>query len=287
MTVITKPISGNKSDKLQDPLVANEQLPAGKDVEANATHEPHPVDSLFLLRTQRSRALNTLFLLLTALLVTSIGIFGGVFVYRQYTQMNRYQRTLFLPRQTAMDDEVQKFESLYKDQGFFDGLKSWPWGKVPSADQVQEDFDLDLADGNFEKITVPSFRGGPNTRFIHDFNNNKTGIVDFSQRTCYIMPLNRSQIIQPKDLMDAIKHMITGDYTLEPEKIRENWRVVAPALSEAEVASQSELLSNECLAFNTYKLERIVSGVFKRSLESSQMYAEIVGRNMIELHIHN
>lgn len=64
-----------------------------------------------------------------------------------------------------------------------DGLKSWTWGKPPAGDHVQEDFDLDVADGNYEKITVPSFSGGPNTRFIHDFNavsNQESKMLVFS-----------------------------------------------------------------------------------------------------------
>nr|XP_018907862.1 PREDICTED: uncharacterized protein LOC109037579 isoform X2 [Bemisia tabaci] len=261
--------------------------PSGKDVEANMGADSQPAD-LFLLKAQRSRALNTLFLLLTALLVTSIGIFSGILVYRQYTQMNRYQRTLYLPREGSSDETLQQLESYYKDRGFLDGLKSWTWGKPPAGDHVQEDFDLDVADGNYEKITVPSFSGGPNTRFIHDFNANMTGIVDFIQQTCYIMPLNRSVIMQPKDLMDAIKHMITGDYTLEPEEIRENWRVVTPALSASEVAAKSELLSNECIEFNTYNLEKIVQGVFKRSLDAADVrqFDEIIGSKKFYFNIH-
>lgn len=47
---------------------------------------------------------------------------------------------------------------------------------------------------------------------------------------------------------------------MEPEEIRENWRVVTPALSASEVAAKSELLSNECIEFNTYNLEKIVQG---------------------------
>lgn len=36
---------------------------------------------------------------------------------------------------------------------------------------MSEEFDIDADSDSYEKITVPDFDGGRNSRFIHDFNS--------------------------------------------------------------------------------------------------------------------
>ncbi|KAG8228586.1 hypothetical protein J437_LFUL009291 [Ladona fulva] len=87
MTIVTKPITDKKSDKLEQPLVdneINESLPTKVDLEATA--EPEPQYLLMRARARRVSTATTVCLFLTALIVMSIGIIGGVFLYRQFAR---------------------------------------------------------------------------------------------------------------------------------------------------------------------------------------------------------
>lgn len=41
---------------------------------------------------------------------------------------------------------------------------------------------------------------------------NKTGIIDVDGRRCFVMPLNRSQVLPPRDLIDLVRKMWDGLY---------------------------------------------------------------------------
>lgn len=92
MTIITKPLSEKKGDKLIVPLVKNDQLASAPiDVESQSN------DVLILpSKAHRVTSTTTLCLLLTALVVVGIGIYGGSYLYHQYLRVNhRVQRPQF------------------------------------------------------------------------------------------------------------------------------------------------------------------------------------------------
>lgn len=47
--------------------------------------------------------------------------------------------------------------------------------------------------------------------FLFYFQN-KTGIIDVDGRHCFVMPLNRSQVLPPRDLIDLVRKMWDGLY---------------------------------------------------------------------------
>jgi integral membrane protein 2B len=65
----------------------------------------------------------------------------------------------------------------------------------------REEFDLDE---DTAKITVPTFRDGRAGRFVHDFKLNQTGIIDLTAKRCFVMPLDRSHVVPPKNMRDLI-----------------------------------------------------------------------------------
>ncbi|KAJ9578195.1 hypothetical protein L9F63_005584 [Diploptera punctata] len=227
MTIITKPITEKKSDKLDQPLVDNEQvedLPAKVDLEASAEAEPQ----YFILkaRARRVSTATTVCLFLTALLVMSIGIIGGVYLYRQFarSQMHRFRGWCNIPYEGTkttmyLDDQNHPNQhhaspfadhDLFKTHGPLRRELRYECSNDKNEGFFQEEFDIDLENENYEKINVPDFRDGRRGRFIHDFNSNKTGIIDLDGHRCFVMPLNRHRVLPPRSLFDLIRKMWDG-----------------------------------------------------------------------------
>ncbi|XP_069698528.1 integral membrane protein 2C isoform X2 [Periplaneta americana] len=296
MTIITKPISDKKSDKLDEPLVENEQvedLPPKVDLEASAQAEPQ----YFILkaRARRVSTATTVCLFLTALLVMSIGIIGGVYLYRQFarSQMHRFRGWCNIPYEGTkatmyLDDQNhpnQHHASPFADHDLFKSLTKSSQDDDKTGGFFQEEFEIDLENENYEKINVPDFRDGRRGRFIHDFNSNKTGIIDLDGHRCFVMPLNRQRVLPPRSLFDLIRKMWDGYYEVDTDVVRETMRVVTPAITDYK--NVGYYISRECSGVPTYMLEKVVTTVYKRSADERVVYAMFAGSHIMEFDITN
>lgn len=120
-----------------------------------------------------------------------------------------------------------------------------------------EEFDLDAVE-NVAKITVPDFRDGRSGRFLHDFQNNETAIIDQEARRCFVMPLDREHILPPQSLTDLIQKMYRGYYEIDTTVIRKTMRVVTPAVDDMSLISPK--IQDACRNKNVYRLEKYVEG---------------------------
>lgn len=294
MTIITKPISEKKIDKLEVPLVENDQLddlPVKSDIEA-----PAPVDAArFVVLRARARKVSTattLCLLLTALLVVSIGIIGGTYLYRQYVraQMHRFRGWCSIPysdsKATMYMGQNSNPQAMLSDSDLFRYYKRHEDNSF-DGDYFQEEFELDLENDSYEKIDVPDFRDGRRGRFIHDFNSNVTGIIDTDERRCFVMPLDRNTVLLPKSLFDLIHKIWDGYYKVDTEVVRETMRVVTPPISDTK--SVGPYIARECRGLPIYKLEKYENRVEKRSadLENGAKFAQFSGKSITEFDIIN
>lgn len=128
-----------------------------------------------------------------------------------------------------------------------------------------EEFDLDAVE-NVAKITVPDFRDGRSGRFLHDFQNNETAIIDHEARRCFVMPLDREHILPPQSLIDLIQKMYRGYYEINTTVVRETMQVVTPAVED--LSTISPKIRDACKHMNVYKLEKYVSGGKHRNCEA-------------------
>lgn len=285
MTVITKPLSEKKGDKLDEPLVENihTEFPEvkGADVEKGSAG-PGGDPRLLIIRrplVRRSSSATTVCLFLTAVFVMCCGIIAGVYLYRQFAfaQMHRFRGWCRIPydevngnlnaayQSSPFDQDapaahleelglLQRLGKLYNDQ---------PKNSPTGGNFLREEFEIDTEEESYEKITVPDFVGGKRSRFIHDFNSNKTGIIDLDGKRCFVMPLNRSQVLPPKSLLDLVQKMWSGYYELDTSVLHETMRVVVPPIDDA--SQMGVYIQKECAGYPIYKLEKVVSGVVKRS----------------------
>lgn len=122
----------------------------------------------------------------------------------------------------------------------------------------RENVELDIDQEKYEKIDVPDFRGTRSGRFIHDFNTNTTAIIDLTGKRCFVMPLNRTNILPPRNLYDLIEKMYGGYYKVNTETVRESMRVITPPLKS--LANIGPYIESECKGKPVYKLEKYVEG---------------------------
>lgn len=118
-----------------------------------------------------------------------------------------------------------------------------------------------VIDEGFSRVTVPRFRDGRNGRFLHDFRYNQSLIVDKEQSHCFVMPLDRTTVLEPRSLQELIVKLNDGSYIIDTEIVRRNMYVVMPALSDlSEIAPR---ILKECMNMSIYRLEeKIGNGEF-------------------------
>ncbi|CAG2183021.1 unnamed protein product, partial [Oppiella nova] len=175
--------------------------------------------------------MTTLCVTLTALLVLTTGIVGGIYLYRQFAQYrlrhfrgwcsipyvepsSRYEEmhrtSASNPVFDAQKQDNINIETMINDlakqmrESMDDSLLS------ESNQYFDEEFDIDVEFEQYERIEVPNFSHGRRGRFVHDFAKNMTGIIDVEEGRCFVLPLNRSQVLPPQSLFDLVVKMRTG-----------------------------------------------------------------------------
>lgn len=280
MTIITQPITEKKLSKQQEPLVKNEVPVAGRDAE-----EGRPVVVTMHAHVRRVSSTTTLCVFITALLVLTTGIIGGIYLYRQlaHYRLRHFRGWCTIPyiqdKQNGPRNDAIK--ASYQLSPQMDSIS------LPDSN-FEEEFDIDIEFQQYEKIEVPDFSHGRRGRFIHDFSMNKTGIIDLDGHRCFVMPLNRSLVLPPHSLFDLIVKMRTGYYDVDTEIVRETMQAITPPIKDFKTVGY--YIARECASMPTYRLERVTSPVFKRSIgdnDEKSVFREFAGKKISEIEILN
>ncbi|XP_066589187.1 integral membrane protein 2C [Prorops nasuta] len=272
MTGITKIVTEKKpADKMEQPLFAGENEVDSTKGDPEAQNPRPDARAYFASRRSilRFHVTATFLLFLVALMILIIGVISGLYIYKQYarTRMHRYRSKWY----TFPYDDGESLAEMQK--------------ALPEINFFQEQFEFDLENGNYEKIDVPDFRGGREGRFIHDFNINKTGIIDIDGQCCFVMPLNRQRVLPPRNMYDLLKKMYNGYYEVDTEVVRETMRVVTPPITD--FSSVGAYIARECQNLRTYMLEKVNPGsVVKRDV-STGVFGQFAGKNVVEIEILN
>ncbi|KAK2580243.1 hypothetical protein KPH14_012497 [Odynerus spinipes] len=262
MTIITKAISEKKaSEKMEQPLFVEETA-----AESSQTDPEAP---------------------------------GGLYIYIQYAraQIHRFRTGWYSipydsPNKAPYNADCMD-QGLLADSDLFKSLTRATEQEAMDLERkvdnsiknfLKERFEIDLENEHYEKIDVPDFRGGRQGRFIHDFNINKTGIIDIDGRSCFVMPLNRQRVLPPHNLYDLLRKMFNGYYEVDTEIVRETMEVVTPPITD--LSSVGTYIARECQDLPTYMLKKVNPTVVKRST-SSGVFVQFAGKNIIEFDILN
>lgn len=316
MTILTKPFGdAKKPEKTVLPLVGDPGVGAVPSAPSEVPHDDESAASSIILirRARRISSATTYILFLIALLVTSLGIIAGVFYYRQYAHARSHMRfhgfcQIPYDSSSVNDNNVMFMNSMLRDdsdEGLFNAALNRlgrfdKWPMEPSSESqgeqdndlanqfFKEEFELGLSeDENYSKIDVPVFRGQRQGRFLHDFKFNQSGIIDKDNGRCFLMPLDRETVLPPKSLRDLIEKMWNGYYNINTNTVRKNMRVITPELND--LSDVSPRITKECEDMKIYRLEKLVSGVYKRSAELHEhaKFAEFGGNHISIIDIQN
>ncbi|VVC45892.1 Hypothetical protein CINCED_3A010682 [Cinara cedri] len=288
MTVITMPSSEKKSDNV--PLVDNIEIdPASsqaKDLEAGNVGADRSVRSRFLiLRVINDRVYSiwaVAYILLMSLLITIMMLYGETIYKAIGRAFQEEDQTYYGTHEFAVNDKLSAFQNLNNDLNEYDEsnqlieLKQF---QMLTSDLNTDDVISEMktkiqeqVEENYENIVSNS------ARFIHDFSANVTGIVDVVGQRCFIMPLNRTAVVPPSSLYDLLFKMSSGYYTVDTTNVMHNMRMVKPAVKD--FTPYGAYIAKDCANYPTFKLEKIISGVFKRSvLSSGKVFSEFVGKS--------
>jgi len=287
MTIITHPISEKKLAKDKEPLFddVNPSAPSSADVESNAT----PLVVTMRSRAQRVSSLTTVCVFITALFVLTTGIIGGVYVYRQFEKyrLRQFRGWCSVPYReydispdalTNGPDANYESESLISNQRVNKNRFGIEEMINNIAAQMKKTIDGELKVQTDENDLKPY-----NSFFEEEFD------IDIEEGRCFVMPLNRTMVLPPQNLYDLVLKMRSGYYDIDTEIIREKYRVVTPPITDPK--SLGYYIGRECGKLPTYKLEKITSPVFKRSINDihnkNVVFSEFAGNKISEIEIVN
>lgn len=194
-------------------------------------------------------------------------------------------RNVFLEKfQQEFNDPMKSIRSMESEiSALNSGTIQKKWFKEEL--EVKDDDDDSYAD-----IKIPDFKEGRNGRFIHDYKNNQTTIVDESAKRCFVYPLDYETTLPPKSMADVFMKMQSGYYFPDTSVLRQKMRVVIPELSlDDDYISERTALA--CGDMRVYRLEPFVSGVFKRSiaepLSDHAVFAAYSGKQILKTDLIN
>ena len=153
---------------------------------------------------------------------------------------------------------------------------------VPEFKNLFEfDFDVDVEEESYEMVELPEIFLG---RYMHDFKQNLTLIIDSLRERCYVFNLDRTLIPPPRNMFDMIQKMRHGVYDVDFQEIRKNYRVIGDELTS--LGGLGHLVHRACANLQTYKLEELVGDVMvKRSTPGMEKFGEFTGSAIIQYHI--
>ncbi|XP_070832564.1 integral membrane protein 2Bb isoform X2 [Chaetodon trifascialis] len=102
-------------------------------------------------------------------------------------------------------------------------------------------------------IPVPDFDNGDPADIVHDFQRRLTAYLDLSLNKCYVIPLNTSIVMPPRDFLELLINVKAGTYLPQSYLIHEEM-VVTERLEHVEQLGY--FIYNLCRGKDTFKLQR-------------------------------
>ena len=285
MTVLTKPVSEMKKKPVSTmdmPLITGHEKYIG-------TPGPRAMPSVAILKREEDRdpekamqmALRaqpyihsaTVCIFLAGLLVMSIGIIGGVYLYEQCAQkpIQRLRGFLNVPYNTSEGKQLYyQIDSHAAQQLGSHELNS---KEIKKNGYFYEQFEADDA---YERIDVPEFNGGRHGQFIHDFKINKTGIVDVDGKRCFVIPLDHDAVVFLPSFVIDIARRLSSRGT-DVKVIVKTMRIAFPPLTDMNTVGAN--IARECAGMKVYSLVK-AGPVFKRSAEEPVVFGAFAGKTM-------
>ncbi|XP_055018119.1 integral membrane protein 2Bb isoform X2 [Boleophthalmus pectinirostris] len=186
-----------------------------------------------------------------ALMLSGV-VVGGAYLYRYYITEEgqvfwcgvNYREEDFMMLE---DDEVQvEVEAPFS-------LK-----QLEERIQVLEEEQVELIN-----VPVPEFDDRDPADIVHDFQRMLTAYLDLSLNKCYVIPLNTSIVMPPRDLLELLVNVKAGTYLPQSYLVHEEM-VVTERIEN--VNQLGYFIYNLCRGKETFRLQRRdrILGIQKR-----------------------
>ncbi|XP_057192344.1 integral membrane protein 2Bb isoform X1 [Triplophysa rosa] len=197
-------------------------------------------------------------------LVLSGVLVGGAYLYRYYVQEGRgYLEPIPVSWATDGDEPegvffcgVGYFEENYDVTDEMD--VNLPLRYIEENVSFLENDEVELI-----RVPVPEFRESDPADIVHDFKMRLTAYLDLDLDKCYIITLNISIVMPPKDFQDFLRNINAGTYLPQSYLVHEEMMITEKLESTSELGFSINKL---CKDKDVYRLQRrdTILGMQKR-----------------------
>ncbi|MEE6496491.1 hypothetical protein FKM82_002385 [Ascaphus truei] len=133
-------------------------------------------------------------------------------------------------------------------------------------------------------VPVPNFGDSDPAAIVHDFSKLLTAYLDLNLQKCYVINLNTSIVMPPKNMMDLFMKLATGSYLPQTYLVREEL-IVTEKIDD--VSELGIFIYQHCVGKETYRLQRRdqIIGLQKRSAEECHTIKHFENEFVVETKI--
>nr|XP_046259625.1 integral membrane protein 2Bb isoform X1 [Scatophagus argus] len=224
-----------------------------KDAETLIPDEDKDAEAALPVRHQ-SRAWCWCMCLGLALMLSGV-VVGGAYLYRYYVLEVSSQ-----PQQgwaEGEEDQVFFCGVNYREEDFMIHEEDEVEVELPNQfylRQLEEKIRvLEREQVELINVPVPEFDNGDPADIVHDFQRRLTAYLDLSLNKCYVIPLNTSIVMPPRDFLELLINIKAGTYLPQSYLVHEEM-IVTERLEHVEQLGY--FIYNLCRGKDTYKLQR-------------------------------
>ncbi|KAK1342127.1 hypothetical protein QTO34_016884 [Cnephaeus nilssonii] len=173
---------------------------------------------------------------------------------------------------------IQGRPGVQPDDVYYCGIKyikddvilSEPSADAPAAryQTIEENIKIFEEDEvEFISVPVPEFADSDPANIVHDFNKKLTAYLDLNLDKCYVIPLNTSIVMPPRNLLELLINIKAGTYLPQSYLIHEHM-VITDRIEN--IDHLGFFIYRLCHDKETYKLQRrdTIKGIQKREVSN-------------------
>nr|XP_020477209.1 integral membrane protein 2B isoform X3 [Monopterus albus] len=130
-------------------------------------------------------------------------------------------------------------------------------------------------------VPVPEFEDGDPADIVHDFQRRLTAYLDLNLNKCYVIPLNTSIVMPPRDFLELLINVKAGTYLPQSYLVHEEM-IVTERLEHVEQLGY--FIYNLCQGKDTYKLQRRdrILGMQKREALNCHKILHFASKSVVQ-----
>uniref|UniRef100_UPI0037E97D2D integral membrane protein 2B-like isoform X2 n=1 Tax=Semicossyphus pulcher TaxID=241346 RepID=UPI0037E97D2D len=228
-----------------------------KDAETLIPEEDKDVEAALVVRHQ-SRAWCWCMCLGVALMLSGV-VVGGAYLYRYYIMevSRQHGQEWDSSSYDSEGDEVYFCGVNYREEDYMIHEEDEVEVELPNQfhlRQLEERIRvLEREQVELINVPVPEFDDGDPADIVHDFQRRLTAYLDLSLNKCYVIPLNTSVVMPPRDFLELLVNVKAGTYLPQSYLIHEEM-IVTERLEH--VDQLGYFIYNLCRGKDTFKLQR-------------------------------